>query len=142
MWNPPKDQPVKPAIPVSVLSGFLGAGKTSLLNHIISKQSNKKIAVIVNDLGEINIDATLIKNAFKADNAAIDRILELQDGCICCSIQSDLLDALLQLSQVLQPDHILIEATGVAEPKEILKSLHARNFLAAGLTNLYYPLIC
>lgn len=128
LWNPSPNQSGKPAIPVSVLSGFLGAGKTTVLNHILSEQKKQKIAVVVNDLGAINIDAALIKNAFKAEDTAIDHVVELQDGCICCSIQSDLLDALLQLSQELQPDHILIEATGVAEPKEILKSLQARNF--------------
>lgn len=139
LWNPSPQQPVRPAIPVSVLSGFLGAGKTTVLNHILAKQRKQKVAVIVNDLGAINIDATLIKSAFKADDAAIDQILELQDGCICCSIQSDLLDALLQLSQELQPDHILIEATGVAEPKEILKNLHARNFFGRRANEFVVP---
>ena len=95
--------------------------------------------MIVNDLGAINIDATLIKNAFKAQDEALDQILELQDGCICCSIQSDLLDALLQLSQEIQPDHILIEATGVAEPKEILKSLQARNFFGRRASEFVVP---
>ena len=79
LWNPSPQQPVRPAIPVSVLSGFLGAGKTTVLNHILAKQRKQKVAVIVNDLGAINIDATLIKSAFKADDAAIDQILELQD---------------------------------------------------------------
>lgn len=139
LWNPSPHQPSRPAIPVSVLSGFLGAGKTTVLNHILAEQKKQKIAVIVNDLGAINIDAALIKNAFKANDAAIDHILELQDGCICCSIQSDLLDALLQLSQELQPDHILIEATGVAEPKEILKSLQARNFFGRRATEFVVP---
>ena len=94
--------------------------------------------MIVNDLGNQH-RCPLIKNAFKADDEALDQILELQDGCICCSIQSDLLDALLQLSQEIQPDHILIEATGVAEPKEILKSLQARNLFGRRASEFAVP---
>lgn len=139
LWNPSPNQSRQPAIPVTVLSGFLGAGKTTVLNHILAKQKKRKIAVIVNDLGAINIDAALIKNAFKAEDGSLHHILELQDGCICCSIQSDLLDALLQLSQEIQPDHILIEATGVAEPKEILKSLQARNFIGRHASEFAVP---
>ncbi|MCC5842215.1 MAG: GTP-binding protein [Opitutales bacterium] len=115
--------------PVTVLSGFLGAGKTTLLNHILRASGSCKFAVVVNDLGEINIDAALIKSAIKEVEGSLAGIRELQGGCICCSIQTDLLDALLELREKHQPDHILIEATGVAEPKAILETLYSANFL-------------
>lgn len=126
-WNPnPADEPTAP-IPVTVLSGFLGAGKTTVLNRILAKSASQRLAVVVNDLGEVNIDASLIKSAVKEMEGAIAGMLELQGGCICCSIQTDLLDALLELYEDLKPDHILIEATGVAEPSAILETLYSGN---------------
>jgi len=128
MWNPEASEEPMTQIPVTVLSGFLGAGKTTVLNTILAAAGTRKIAVVVNDLGEINIDASLIKSAVKEVDGALAGMLELQGGCICCSIQTELLDALLELSQRFQPDHIVIEATGVAEPKAILETLYSGNF--------------
>ena len=128
VWNPKGEDRPENQIPLTVLSGFLGAGKTTLMNRILKASVSRRIAVIVNDLGEVNIDASLIKNTTKEMDGAITEILEMQDGCICCSIQTDLLDALLELWQRFQPEHILIEATGVAEPKAILETLCSGNF--------------
>lgn len=130
LWNPNPDDKPTAKIPVTVLSGFLGAGKTTVLNRILAKSASQRLAVVVNDLGEVNIDASLIKGAVKEMDGAIAGMLELQGGCICCSIQTDLLDALLELYQQFQPDHILIEATGVAEPKAILETLYSGNFFS------------
>lgn len=127
MWNPEDSDIPKKKIPVTVLSGFLGTGKTTVLNNILANSDSHRFAVLVNDLGEVNIDAALVKGAVKDMDGAIAGMLELQGGCICCSIQSDLLDALLELSQQFEPDHILIEASGVAEPKAILNSIFSRN---------------
>lgn len=128
MWNPEISEMPTTRIPVTVLSGFLGAGKTTVLNRILAESASRKFAVLVNDLGEVNIDASLIKNAVKNMDGPIAGMLELQGGCICCSIQTDLLDALLELSQRFQPEHILIEATGVAEPKAILETFYSGNY--------------
>lgn len=128
LWNPTEDKPLPPKVPVTVFSGFLGSGKTTLLNHVLSSAASEKYAVVVNDLGEINIDAALIKNAFQDEDGPISGMLELQGGCICCSIQGDLLDAVFELWKRHQPAHILIEATGVAEPRSILETFYAGNY--------------
>jgi len=128
IWNPGEADMPTQTVPVTIVSGFLGAGKTSVLNRILADPSSQKTAVLVNDLGEVNIDATLIKGAVKEADGAIAGMLELQGGCICCSIQTKLLDALLELYQRFEPQHIVIEATGVAEPRAILGSLRSRNF--------------
>jgi G3E family GTPase len=102
------------AIPVTIVGGYLGAGKTTLINHILSAEHGLRIAVLVNDFGAINIDAGLI--ADKADDT-----ISLTNGCVCCSIHDDLGAALdLQTRRAAPPDHIVIETSGVAEPARIL----------------------
>jgi G3E family GTPase len=107
-----------PRTPVTVISGFLGSGKTTLMNNLLKNPGDRKIAVVVNDLGEINIDASLLKT----DVTEVEQndVVELTNGCICCSIQDDLSNALLDIIAKGDIDHILIESTGVAEPSAII----------------------
>jgi G3E family GTPase len=98
---------------VICLSGFLGAGKTTLLNHLLKTKGNRRIALIVNDLGEINIDRDLIQTAH---DGPLPPLVELTDGCVCCTLQDDLAEEIARISAEYQPEWILVESTGVAEP--------------------------
>lgn len=114
-------------LPVTALSGFLGAGKTTLLNHLVRNANGERIAIIVNDIGEVNIDASLIQSEVRQLDGAIDQVVELSGGCICCSIQDDLVAALSELTQNLQIDRLVIESTGVAEPVSIAQTFFAND---------------
>ena len=108
-------------IPVTIISGFLGAGKTSLLNHILNADHGLRVAVLVNDFGEINIDAELISGV------SGESTINLSNGCICCSIRNDLLEAAVQLIQRPDPpEYIVVETSGVSDPMAVSLTFMAR----------------
>ncbi|OUW15517.1 MAG: hypothetical protein CBD18_08755 [Opitutales bacterium TMED158] len=114
-------------LPVTALSGFLGAGKTTVLNQLLRQADGERIAIIVNDIGEVNIDASLVESEVKQLDGPIDQVIELSGGCICCSIQDDLVAALSELTQNRSIDRLIIESTGVAEPVSIAQTFFAND---------------
>src|SRR5580693_3293971 len=105
------------SVPVVLVAGFLGAGKTTVVNHLLANAGGMRIAAVVNDFGAINIDAELIAGAS-------DGVVSLANGCICCSLEGDLLRTLASiLRRTPRPDAILIETSGVADPADIVRNL-------------------
>jgi G3E family GTPase len=112
-----------PRLPVTVLSGFLGAGKTSLLNHVLANREGLRVAVIVNDMSEVNIDASLLRKGAESAGAALSRteekLVEMSNGCICCTLREDLLEEVRKLAAEQRFDYLLIESTGIGEPMPV-----------------------
>ncbi|MEM7280525.1 MAG: GTP-binding protein, partial [Pseudomonadota bacterium] len=108
-------------LPVTVLSGFLGAGKTTVLSHVLNNREGKRVAVIVNDMSEINIDSSIVQSDVSL-NRSEEKLVEMSNGCICCTLREDLLEEVTKLAKDGRFDYLLIESTGISEPLPVAET--------------------
>ena len=122
-------------LPVTVLSGFLGAGKTTVLSHILNNREGKKVAIIVNDMSEINIDYAIVQNEVSL-NRSEEKLVEMSNGCICCTLREDLLEEVTKLAEEKRFDYLVIESTGISEPLPVAETFTFADENGASLSDV------